>query len=415
MLFYIFFSFLLIKIQAQNNADKDAAVFQIFGNASEYIPPGYEIVTKAPLGSLMALPRCGTGPDEGKKVCVPYYRCDSETNTVTPEEVINTTGEGVIDIRENANECENFLDVCCNLPVGGVLPTTSPTPPVTPVLKPSLCGIRNENGLDFKITGNTNEAEYGEFPWMLALLKVDFNPEIDRTQFICGASLIAPSVVLTGAHCVNNYQNNLGGIKIRAGEWDASSEKERHPYQERNIRQIIIHKEFDPKIVVNDVALLVLEKSLMQADNIGTICLPQSNQVFNSKNCFASGWGKKEFGNKFQYSSLLKKIQLPMVPRDKCESDLRRTRLGTHFILDKTFVCAGGEAGKDTCTGDGGSPLVCPDPANPTRYMQVGIVAWGIGCGDEHVPGVYANVPYFRNWIDQQMTTLNLDTKAYIN
>ncbi|KAI4471158.1 serine protease-related [Holotrichia oblita] len=271
MLFYIFFSCLLIKIQAQNNADKDAAVFQIFGNASEYIPPGYEIVTKAPLGSLMALPRCGTGPDEGK--------------------------------RENANECENFLDVCCNLPVGGVLPTTSPTPPVTPVLKPSLCGIRNENGLDFKITGNTNEAEYGEFPWMLALLKVDFNPEIDRTQFICGASLIAPSVVLTGAHCVNNYQNNLGGIKIRAGEWDASSEKERHPYQERNIRQIIIHKEFDPKIVVNDVALLVLEKSLMQADNIGTICLPQSNQVFNSKNCFASGWGKKEFGSRLTHYS----------------------------------------------------------------------------------------------------------------
>lgn len=105
--------------------------------------------------------------------------------------------------RENANECDNYLDVCCKLPPDGVLPVATPTPPVTAVLKPSRCGIRNANGLDFKITGNTNEAEYGEFPWMLALLKVDFNPEIDKTQFICGASLIAPSVVLTGAHCVN--------------------------------------------------------------------------------------------------------------------------------------------------------------------------------------------------------------------
>lgn len=95
-----------------------------------------------------------------------------------------------------------------------------------------------------------------------------------------------------------SYQNNLSGIKIRAGEWDASNEKERHPYQERNIRQIIIHKDFNAKIVVNDVALLLLEKSLMQADNIGTICLPQSNQVFDSKSCFASGWGKKEFGSR---------------------------------------------------------------------------------------------------------------------
>ncbi|KRT85679.1 Trypsin, partial [Oryctes borbonicus] len=280
------------------------------------------------------------------------------------------------------------MDVCCNLPEGGVLPTTTPAPsPPPPILKPSFCGIRNDRGLDFKITGHTNEAEYGEFPWMLALLKTDFDPSVDETQFLCGASLIAPSVVLTGAHCVNNFQNDLTKIKIRAGEWDAVSEKERLPYQERNIKQIIIHNQFNAKIVVNDVALLVLERAFVQAENIGTICLPQNGQVFSSKECFASGWGKREFGRKNKYSSILKKIQLPMVPRDKCQVDLRSTRLGANFILDKTFVCAGGETGQDTCTGDGGSPLVCPDPSNPSKYMQVGIVAWGVGCGGENVPG----------------------------
>merc|ERR1712107_625531 len=57
------------------------------------------------------------------------------------------------------------------------------------------------------------------------------------------------------------------------------------------------------------------------------------------------------------------------------------TRLGRRFKLDSSFVCAGGE-GKDTCTGDGGSPLVCPSSYDPDTYEQVGIVAWGIGCGD---------------------------------
>lgn len=94
---YIFAALFLIGVNAQN--DKDAAISNIFGNGSEYIPPGYEIITKAPLGSLMALPRCGTGAEEGKKVCVVYHRCDPDTNTVTPEEVINTTGEGIFDIR----------------------------------------------------------------------------------------------------------------------------------------------------------------------------------------------------------------------------------------------------------------------------------------------------------------------------
>jgi secreted trypsin-like serine protease len=46
---------------------------------------------------------------------------------------------------------------------------------------------------------------------------------------------------------------------------------------------------------------------------------------------------------------------------------------------------------------------VCPDPRDPTRYQQAGIVAWGIGCGETDTPGVYANVAMFRDWIDEQI------------
>ena len=49
--------------------------------------------------------------------------------------------------------------------------------------------------------------------------------------------------------------------------------------------------------------------------------------------------------------------------------------------------------GTDTCEGDGGSPLVCPLAADPDRYVQLGVVAWGIDCGVRDVPGVYASVP----------------------
>lgn len=92
-------AFVVFRAEAQISGDRDAAVANIFGNGSEYIPPGYEIVTKPPLEALTALPRCGTGADQGKKVCIVYHRCDPNTNTVTPEDVINTTGEGIFDIR----------------------------------------------------------------------------------------------------------------------------------------------------------------------------------------------------------------------------------------------------------------------------------------------------------------------------
>ena len=101
-----------------------------------------------------------------------------------------------------------------------------------------------------------------------------------------------------------------------------------------------------------------------------------------------------------------------MVDRNSCQNRLRSTRLGKFFELHESFVCAGGVVGKDVCKGDGGSPLVCPTRDDPMRYQQAGIVAWGIGCGD-NVPGVYVNVAKFRDWIDQQMAYNNFDMKYY--
>lgn len=46
------------------------------------------------------------------------------------------------------------------------------------------------------------------------------------------------------------------------------------------------------------------------------------------------------------------------------------------------------------------------------RYAQNGIVAWGIGCKENH-PGVYANVAMAREWIDSQVRLIGLDTSYY--
>jgi plasma kallikrein len=116
---------------------------------------------------------------------------------------------------------------------------------------------------------------------------------------------------------------------------------------------------------------------MLLTHNINTVCLPPQDHSFANQNCFVSGWGKDIHGKRGHYQNIMKKLEMPIVPNVKCQTNLRETRLGRYFRLHNSFVCAGGEKGKDACTGDGGGPLVCPiNPGSHDRYHQIGVVAW---------------------------------------
>ncbi|XP_060870685.1 uncharacterized protein LOC132945080 isoform X2 [Metopolophium dirhodum] len=326
--------------------------------------------------------------------CVPYYLCVNGT--------IVTSGKRLIDEWINKDRCPNSVDVCCYDPIKSTKPTEIPDPEHR-----TICGHWNPLGVKNTITGEShNEAQFGEFPWMMAILKLEAN---QSKTYICGGSLIHPRVVLTAFHCVNG--KNPNDLVIRAGEWDTQTENEPLPSQDGQALKIINHADFEPDELLNDVALIIVIKPFSLSKNVGTICLPSPNYVFSNR-CYASGWGKKEFGELGVNQVIMKKIDLPIVPPSSCLELLRETRLGVDYILPESFICAGGEIGKDTCQGDGGSPLMCPIENRPKQFQQAGIVASGIGCGTK-TPGVYVDVALFRNWIDEQMAKEKLSTIYY--
>lgn len=73
--------------------------------------------------------------------------------------------------------------------------------------------------------------------------------------------------------------------------------------------------------------------------------------LYISLRCWVSGWGKDAFGTNGKYQSIMKEVDVPIIDQSTCESALQKTRLGQFFMLNKSsFICAGGEQGKDACT-----------------------------------------------------------------
>ncbi|XP_033156477.1 phenoloxidase-activating factor 2-like [Drosophila mauritiana] len=201
----------------------------------------------------------------------------------------------------------------------------------------------------------------GEFPWTIALFR--------RGLFFGGGSLIAPGVVLTAAHLLLSKTSHE--IVIRAGEWDMASVDEPQRHQEHRV----------VRTTSSPSAYLFKGRPLTRH----TVWCPDGESVF------------------------LTTLKYPIVNRGDCQNMLRKTRLGARFQLASSLMCAGGEKDKDVCIGDGGSALVCSPDVIFARFQQVGIVAWGVGCGRPNVPSTYTNVSMFREWIDRNLKSNSVE------
>lgn len=229
---------------------------------------------------------------------------------------------------------------------------------------------------------NGKPAEAGQFPYQaLILIKLS-----GTRKAVCGGSLIDPSWILTAAHCAVDAV----GFKIHLGARNYSNSKETgRIVVESNVK--IVHKKYNPSVLLNDLALIKLPEPIVLSETIQPIALPfqlKGNDL-TGKEVIASGWGL-QYTHALNVAQQLQYAPLRVITNDEC----RETFGG---IVGNSVLCTKGEKLESVCSGDSGGPLVLN--LSNTRYL-VGVTSFGhiYGC-DNGLPNGFSRVTNFLDWI----------------
>ncbi|MFJ8868835.1 S1 family peptidase [Streptomyces sp. NPDC102473] len=225
-------------------------------------------------------------------------------------------------------------------------------------------------------------------PWAVALSSRDRFGGTRAGQF-CGGVAIAPTEVLTAAHCLREdvlgaAVTDVRDLRVIAGRDELSGPGG----QEISVRSTWVNPGYDPHTNSGDLAVLTLDRALPEGD---VIPMAGAGSAAYEPGTAATVYGWGDTTGYGAYASTLRAATVRVLPDSEC---VRAYPGGTQGAYDaSSMLCAGETAGgRDACQGDSGGPLVA-------RGSLVGLVSWGSGCGSPGSPGVYTRVSAAIGWM----------------
>ncbi|KAK9763905.1 hypothetical protein K7432_009026 [Basidiobolus ranarum] len=221
------------------------------------------------------------------------------------------------------------------------------------------------------------------YPWM-AMVYV----RTSQTQAIfCGGTLLDRDTILTAAHCVDMATSpQVVTVQLHRHNRTRSAREENGFVT--GIRTMNIHPEWDRNKLLNDYAVLKLEKS---SPYDSQIILDDGSASVPGALVRTLGWGRL---NEQKMAETLQQANLQIFPSKKCESYLGG-------FDSRVELCAGTDVGDENiCFGDSGGPLFQINGKGVP--VLVGVTSFTRDC-EAGIPSGFARVSTRKAWIEELM------------
>lgn len=193
--------------------------------------------------------------------------------------------------------------------------------------------------------------------------------------------MIRPNWILTAAHCLEDTD----GTQVNLGSTNVNT----MPYSEWSYHRIM-HEDYDPVAVTNDVALIKLPVEAT-GQNIAVVEMADASlQSLVDQVLRASGFGLTATDG--STSEDLLKVDVQGISNAECESwfgPIPESNICTNWL---------NQLGEGTCGGDSGGPLSFN---NGGTDVLIGVTSFGADNCEMGAPSVFARVSSFRDWVER--------------